>query len=132
MTDIVERLQQQAMTRMFRSEELSDGTMIWFPIMREAADTIEALRAENADLRENLMAEAKDSVAFIRKQSDMIAQLQRAALALTEQNERMREALKPFADKAEYFDNYIGSEAIGILVTVEWLRAARAAMGETE
>ena len=65
MSDIVERLQNQAMKRMFRSEELSDGTMIWFPIMREAADTIEALRTENAELREALedminLAEAAD------------------------------------------------------------------------
>jgi hypothetical protein len=41
-TDLIARLRAQAGSRMFKSHEMSDGSMVWHPLCDEAADALEA------------------------------------------------------------------------------------------
>lgn len=98
----------------------------------EAADTIEALRAENARLQ-SLFVEQSDL------QSEHIKCLNerwnKERGILTDEIARLREALKPLADvlpkDTTYFDLQIKSKLNpSVPVHVKLLLAARAAMGE--
>ena len=52
--------------------------------------------------------------------------------ALRAENARLREALKPFAAKAEIYSEWAGTARDAVWFPISDLRAARAAMGETE
>lgn len=71
-SELVERLRQLAFERRSVAHQLNDGTIIWYPLYRDAADAIEAqakriaeLEAENAKLREALLDTTASLVASV-------------------------------------------------------------------
>jgi len=48
--------------------------------------------------------------------------------ALRADNEKLRTALKPFAEREKYFDGYYWDETINLTIKVDHLRAAAAAI----
>ena len=126
MIDIVERLRQRVTGNMLLSmppQEQKDG------LCHAAADTIEALRAEN----EKLHREAAIRIDQIEREQEAhlrtIADYNRAAVKI----EKLREALKPFAEKYTVKDDNLPNEHNALtLINVGDLRAARKALGETD
>ena len=121
MIDIVERLRQRVTGNMLLSmppQEQKDG------LCHAAADTIEALRAEN----EKLHREAAIRIDQIEREQEAhlrtIADYNRAMV----KNEKLRAALKPFADKAVEADKPYAPD----ITEDYWLwRAALAAIRES-
>jgi hypothetical protein len=98
-------------------------------IVRNAIEQIERLRAEN----EKLHREAAIRIDQIEREQEAhlrtIADYNRAAVKI----EKLREALKPFAEKYTVKDDNLPNEHNALtLINVGDLRAARKALGETD
>lgn len=83
-----------------------------------AIAALEALRAENARLNDELHDAVLNDSAEI--------------LALTGENARLREALWPFADHEAVNEEYRFEDCDEVYIKISDLRAARAAMGESD
>ena len=113
MSDIVERLRAPLMPR--------------YGVEREAADTIEALRAENAELK-------RIKADYRRRMSSFIFDyktLEDECDVMRAENAKLLKALKPFAD-CDVWEGYKDEETFVSGLKIGDLRAARAAIGETE
>ena len=150
MSDIVERLR----------EGEAEGVDGWWFVMAEAANEIERLRAENEKLRDAYDTDAltisynlgytcgkdiaKDEIEKLRREAviriDQITREQEAHLRTIAdynrsrvQSEKLRKALKPFAEKYTVKDDNLPNEHNALtLINVGDLRAARKALGETD
>ena len=123
MIDIVERLRQRVTGNMLLSmppQEQKDG------LCHAAADTIEALRAEN----EKLHREAAIRIDQIEREQEAhlrtIADYNRAAV----KNEKLHKALEPFARMAADYEDW-ETEKITMIVLLYHLRDAAAAIRES-
>ena len=109
MSDIVETLRKG-------EDEGVDG---WWFVMAEAANEIERLRAENETLRRDVKTAVMGDSAELQD--------------VKRENEKLREALKPFAEKYTVKDDNLPNEHNALtLINVGDLRAARKALGETD
>jgi len=108
--------------------------------LKEAADTIEALRAENAALKAENWEYVARSYALINMLPDetMAGEIQDARRvfggiveALRAENAKLRELLKPFMKEnfPDYFDD---GRVIPISASCGAIRAARVAMGDSD
>ena len=121
MSDIVERL------RYCHDNGLFDASRYAMTAgYGEAADTIERLRAENAQLK---VQHERDKQLNHETESGLLEENVR----LREENARLRAALKPFARSVGPETDMIDDTSLSASIfTFGQLRAARAAMGESD
>lgn len=130
--DLIARLRHEAIARSGYAHEYADGRTVWHPVCNEAADALEAQARRIAELEaQTKSAEACcDSYATENQQFHDRIEAQAARIAILEA------ALKPFADKAKVFHDYVDDYPIMFgaepPLRVGDLRAARAALGEKE
>ena len=154
MSDIVERLKEKIIVDAFVSGSISDGALC-DRLIRErldAADEIERLRAENETLRRDVrtavmgdsaeLQDVKRENEKLRFERDTIGEANyingwndainssEAMQGLRAENEKLREALKPFAYYASQIPDDI-SDTCSASGTVGDLRAAAAAIRES-
>lgn len=120
--DLVKRLRAQAASRSGTADVMSDGSIVWHPLMIEAADAIERLTQERGEARGE----------SLRWQNGCNAALDRAEAA-ERKVEKLRAALYPFAAPSEhYYEDFADHETLRVQLPAGWVRRARAALAETE